>query len=227
MRLDKLISNNSISSRKEVNKLIRKKIVTVNNSIIIDPSFDVDINKDVVKIDGVVVDVVQNVYIALNKPSGYVCSNSENDGDSVFNLIEKNYIKDLHIVGRLDKDTTGLVIITNDGNFTHQIKSSKYQIEKEYEVELKNDLTNDMKKKLNKDIYLDGKKLKLFKLTNINKNKLNITLVEGKYHQIKRIFELVNNSVVKLKRIRIGNLKLQDLEIDESKYVFINKENIF
>ena len=167
----------------------------------------------------------QKIYIVLNKPGGFICSNSNHDGISILNLIDENYIKGIHIVGRLDKDTTGIVLITNDGDFTHQIKNPKYKIEKEYEVTLEKEFTQDMYKIIfEQEIKLDGKKLKPFVITNINKNTLNITLIEGKYHQIKRIFSIVKNPVIKLKRIRIGNMNLNKLNIKEGEYIKINKE---
>ncbi|MBD5423243.1 MAG: rRNA pseudouridine synthase [Mycoplasma sp.] len=222
MRLDKLISNNTSFSRKKITKIIKSNNVKVNNEIINNPSFKVDENKDEIYINNEKILIHNNLFIVLNKPKGYVCSNLDIDGDSIFHLIEESYVKDLHIVGRLDKDTTGLVIITNDGEFTHKIKSSKYNVEKEYEVTLESDFTDKMHNVLKQDITLDGKKLKPFKLTNIDNNKLNITLIEGKYHQIKRMFDIVNNPVVNLKRIRINNLHIENLKINEGEYTLID-----
>lgn len=225
MRLDKLISNNTSYSRKDTNKLIRKGNVKVNNKLVIDPSFQINESDEVFLFDEII-NTKKYHYILLNKPSGFVCSNNDNDGESIFNLIKESYIKDLHIVGRLDKDTTGLVLITNDGEFTHKIKNPKYMIEKEYEVTLKNEFTNEMNQMLNQKICLDGKELKPFKINNIFNNKLNITLIEGKYHQIKRMFDIVKNPVVSLKRIRIANLKLNEFSIKEGDYIFINKNDL-
>ncbi len=226
MRLDKIISNNTELSRKDVNKLLKKKIVKVNDNVVLDGSHKIDINNDVITIYDEEITICNFIYIALNKPNGYVCSNSNHDGESILNLIEENYLKDLHIVGRLDKDTTGLILITNDGHFTHQIKNSKHKVEKEYEVILEKNFTNEMNDVLNKGIMLDGEKLKPFKISNVNNNKLNITLIQGKYHQIKRMFEIVNNKVIKLKRIRIGKLTLKNLKLNEGEYTFVNKEDV-
>lgn len=225
MRLDKLISNNTSYSRKDTNKLIRKGNVRVNNKLVIDPAFQINESDEVFLFDEII-NTKKYHYILLNKPSGFVCSTNDNDGESVFNLIKESYIKDLHIVGRLDKDTTGLVLITNDGEFTHKIKNSKYMIEKEYEVTLENEFTNEMNQTLNQKICLDAKELKPFKINNILNNKLNITLIEGKYHQIKRMFDIVKNPVVSLKRIRIANLKLNEFSIKEGDYIFINKNDL-
>ena len=226
MRLDKFISNNSIYSRKEVNKFIRKKLVKVNEQIIIDPAFKLSLENDIVKINEHIIENNNLLYIVLNKPKGYVCSNNDNDGISALNLINEAYVKNLHFIGRLDKDTTGLILLTNDGNFTHEIKSSKYKIEKEYEVILKYEFVDSMKKTLEQKIFLDNKELKPFKILNINKNKVNIILIEGKYHQIKRLFNIVENPVVELTRIRIGNLLLKDLNLKEGQYKIIDHNQL-
>ena len=222
MRLDKFIANNTFYSRKEVNKIIRKKMVLVNDKIIIDAAYKVDVLNDIVKINDLVISNKEFIYLALNKPKDYICSNSDKEGQSVLNLIEANNWKNLHIIGRLDKDTTGLVLITNDGQFTHKIKNNKYHVEKEYEVVLEKEFTKEMFEELQKDIVLDGKKLKPFQIININRNKLNIILTEGKYHQIKRLFAIVKNSVIDLKRIRVGKINLYDLNLDEGEYLEID-----
>lgn len=226
MRIDRAISNNTNFSRKETSKLIRKGYVKVNQKTINDPAFKIDLNNDVIFIKDEPLTFEQYYYILLNKPKGFVCSNVNKDGRSVFELIYEPNIRNLHIVGRLDKDSTGLVLITNDGDFTHKIKSSKYQIEKEYEVELEKEFSYNMMKELEKDIYLDGKKIKPFNISNVNSNKLNITLIEGKYHHIKRIFSIVKNPVISLKRVRIENLVLNEFNLKEGDYIFIDKEKM-
>ncbi len=226
MRLDKFIANNTSFSRKESNKIIRKEQVLVNNKIIIDAAYQIDAQNDIIKINNLVISHKEFIYLVLNKPKDYICSSSNKEGESVLNLIEQNNWKNLHIVGRLDKDTKGLILITNDGQFTHKIKSNKYHVEKEYEVVLEKEFTNIMFQELEKDIFLDGKKLKPFQILNINKNKLNIILIEGKYHQIKRIFKIVKNPVIELKRIRIGKIRLQDLNLNEGEYKEIDPNKL-
>lgn len=141
MRLDKFLSNNSNYSRKEISKIIKNKNVIVNKKIICDPSYKI-LNSDEIFLFNKKINS-NNVYYALNKPKGYICSNNNYDGKSVFDLFDKNInTKNLHIVGRLDKNTTGLVLITNDGNFTHKIKHNKNEIEKEYEVILEKEISN-------------------------------------------------------------------------------------
>ena len=224
-RLDKFISNNTNYSRKNTKKIINLKKVTINDFVVTDETIKINPEKDVIKINDEIIGKKSFVYIALNKPKGYVCSNSNIEGLNVFELILENH-KNLHTIGRLDKDTTGLVILTNDGSFTHFIKSPKNEIEKEYQVWLEKPFEKNMFDKLNQDIYLDGKKIKKFKIKNIDQNKLNIILYEGKYHHIKRIFKIVNNPVIKLNRIRINKLSLENLNLELGKYKYIEIKDI-
>lgn len=225
IRLDRYISNNSNYSRKETHNIIRKQKVYVNNEYINDPKHKINTD-DAVKVNDVLIEN-SKTYLAFNKPKGYICSNTSNrDGISIFELIPDYDPNKFHIIGRLDKDTTGLLVITNDGDFTHFIKKPNSNIEKEYEVELEKELTNDMLNIISKPITFDNKILKPFIIKNVNHNKLNIILVEGKYHQIKRIFQICNNKVIKLNRIRIANLYLNDLNISLGQYKKITKNDI-
>lgn len=227
MRLDKYISNNTEYSRSTVVKFIKKGFVKVDGETIFDNSLDLDFRKHKVLLDDIEIKEIGYAYIVLNKPYGFVCSNSNIDGESILNLLGDDVLnKDLHIVGRLDKDTTGLVLITNDGEFTHYIKKPNSNIEKEYVVTLEKEFTREMNNKLKKPIRLDGKQLKPFKIYKISKNTLNIILTEGKYHQIKRIFEIVGNRVISLKRIRIGKFNLGNNKIDIGDYKIIKKDDL-
>ncbi len=227
IRLDKYLSNNTEFSRSHIHKLIKCGYIFVNGKEVNDIAIKIDPDLDQINIEDEVVQQVGNIYIALNKPKQYLCTNSyEEDCPSILTLINETYAHDLHIVGRLDKDTTGLVILTNDGQFTHKIKNPKSNIDKEYEVILDKPLTNEMINKLKQPIKMDGKLLKPSLITNVAENKCNITIKEGKYHQIKRLFEMVNNKVVELNRIRIGNLKLNELNLELGYYTFIKENDV-
>ncbi len=227
IRLDKFLSNNTEFSRSHIHKLIKCGYIFVNGVEVKDIATKIDPEIDQINIEDEQVKTIGNIYIALNKPKQYLCTNSfEEECPSILSLIKEVYALDLHIVGRLDKDTTGLVLLTNDGQFTHKIKNPKSEIDKEYEVTLEKDITKDMINKLKQPIKMDGKLLKPNKISNVHDNKCNICIQEGKYHQIKRLFEMVGNKVIELNRIRIGNLKLEDLNLDISKYCFIEKEMI-
>ncbi len=227
IRLDKFLSNNTGFSRNHIHKLIKCRYIFVNGFEVNDIAIKIDPEKDQISIQDEEIKTIGNVYIALNKPKQYLCTNSfEEECPSILTLINEPYVSNLHIIGRLDKDTTGLIILTNDGEFTHRIKNPRSNIDKEYEVILEKEITKEMINKLKQPIKMDGKLLKPNKLSNINGNKCNICIQEGKYHQIKRLFEIVGNKVIELNRIRIGNLKLYDLNLDLSKYCFIEKEMI-
>lgn len=228
IRLDKFIANNTTYTRTQVCKLIKQNIVYVNNQIVNDNSLKINPEQDVVNINDRLIQPLKNVYIAFNKPKGFLSTTSfYEEKPSVLELINGYDAYELHIIGRLDLDTTGLILITNDGDYTHHLKNPKFNIEKEYEVLLKKPLDNNMLKKLNQPLKMDGKTLKPFKITNINENKLNITITEGKYHQIKRIFEMIGNQVIELNRIRIGNLRLDKLNLKPSEYCEILKDEVF
>ncbi len=227
IRLDKFLSNNTEFSRSHIHKLIKCGYIFVNGNQAEDIAMKIDPECDQISIEDEEVKSIGNVYIALNKPKGYLCTNSyEEDCPSILTLINEPFVNDLHIVGRLDKDTTGLVILTNDGAFTHWVKNPKSNIDKEYEVVLEKPITKEMINKLKTPIKMDGKLLKPSVLTNVQDNTCNITIKEGKYHQIKRLFEMVGNKVIDLNRIRIGNLWLKDLNLKNGTYKTIDKQII-
>lgn len=217
IRIEKILLSQNFGTRKEVKSIIKKGFVFVNGNIIKDCSLKVDPIIDKLIVNDKEVKYKEFIYIALNKPKDYICATKDNNERTVMTLLEKYKNIKLHIVGRLDKDTTGLVILTNDGNWSHNLKSPKSNTEKEYEVVLKKPLNDLMVKKINSEFYLDNKKLKpiIFKQTSLTT--CNIILTEGKYHQVKRMFHLIDNEVLNLKRIRIGNIKLNDLDIIEGK----------
>ncbi len=225
-RLEKIISSQNNLSRKEIKKEIKIGNVLVDGQIQKDPAFKINplINKIVFKNEEI--EYQEFIYIVLNKPKNYVCATKDKDQSTIMDLINRYNNFDLHIVGRLDKDTTGIVLLTNDGQWTHELKSPKKNVEKEYEVVLKNNLTEEMIINIQAEMKLDNKILKPIKITNNVMNKCNITLTEGKYHQIKRMFYNVGNEVVELNRIRVGNLKLNDLNLLIGEWKDIDKNLI-
>ncbi len=204
MRLDKYISKSLGVSRKDAKRFVLSGRVRVNGKIQKDPSVDVD--KDQVEFDGELLERPKDkVYIMLNKPAGFV-STTGRESPSILELIDHPRIRELFPVGRLDKDAKGLIILTNDGIFSHRVTSPKSHVEKEYEVVVEGDVENSLK-------LLDGVKLKdghFAKALNVKlfENVVRIVIDEGKYHQIKRMMAAVGLRVVELKRIRIGDLHL-------------------
>lgn len=221
IRLDKFLSSQNIGTRRAITKQLRLKKVVVNNEIIQQGSFKIDPKLDKVLFNNNVIKYSHFIYIAMNKPKNYICANKDKTKQTIIDLIKEPFAKSLHIVGRLDIDTTGLVLLTNDGGWTHSLKSPNSNIEKEYEVILRNDITQVMLTNLKSDIFLDNKLLKKVKIEKIHKNKCHIILTEGKYHQIKRMFHYVGNEVIKLKRIRIGEFYLKNLNIKEGEWTRI------
>lgn len=217
IRLDKFLSSQNLGTRKEVKEIIKNNKIFVNGDIVRDGGLKINTLTDEVKVNNIAITYKAFIYIVLNKPKGYICAATDNKNKTIMELLDTYKNIKLHIVGRLDKDTTGLVILTNDGNWSHNLKSPKSNTEKEYEVVLKKPLSDLMVEKINSELYLDNKKLKpiIFKQTSLTT--CNIILTEGKYHQVKRIFHLIDNEVLNLKRIRIGNIKLSDLNIIEGK----------
>ena len=225
-RLDKVISNYTEYSRSDVKKLLRNKKVKVNGEVIRDYDFKVDKEKDEILVDEVKLEVIDNIYIALNKPEGYISATEDRDCETVLDLIKENVIRSkIFPIGRLDKDTTGLIILTSDGVFSHDIVSPKKHVDKIYDATLDIPVTEEMVKDFEKGVMLGDEKCLPAKLEILSSNVGRVTLREGKYHQIKRMFEKYGAKVVKLNRIQIGNYILpEDLKLGE--YKFLNEDDI-
>jgi 16S rRNA pseudouridine516 synthase len=209
MRLDKFLSNNGFGSRKDVRKIVKNKLVLVNDSLVNDPSIIIDSENDTISVDSNVVHYKKNVYYMLNKPAGYECTHESTLYPSVFELID-DHRTDLIIVGRLDVDTEGLLLMTSDGQFTHQIIHGKKHIFKQYHVELANDFDKNFINELEAGIPFDNIVLKPAKIQVIDEKTIYLSIAEGKYHQVKKMMLYCNNEVVYLKRIAIGDLALDE-----------------
>ena len=217
MRLDKFLANNGFGSRKDVKKIIKSKVVTVNNKITTDSGAHINIENDIVSVGNKIIAYTKDVYYMLNKPSGYICSHDTGLYPSVLDLIDDTRT-DLIIVGRLDVDTEGLLLITNDGQFLHQVAHGKKEIAKQYYVELEKEFDLRYIPELETGITLEDGLLKPAKIEMINSTSLLLSISEGKYHQVKRMMHYCNNDVIYLKRVKIGDLKLdKNLELGEYK----------
>lgn len=221
MRLNKYISSLNIASRREADKLIKDGKVKVNGEIIINPAIQVGEN------DKIICDIEnyknEKIYIKLNKPVGYVVSNNKKEGKPIYKLLDEN-LKKLYPVGRLDKDSKGLILFTNDGVFSRKIIGEESECEKEYYVKLEGNISDGALKKLEFGISLDGKKLKPAIVKRVSKNSFNIILKEGRNRQIRRMCEKVGFEVILLKRLRISNIYLNDLQ--EGKFEYLTKDEI-
>ena len=215
MRLDKLLADSGYGSRNDVKKLLKNKLVSVNGQIVTNPGHKADEAHDVIKVDGETVRYRRYAYFLLNKPKGYV--SSTDDPDSVLYLIDEPD-KNLFPCGRLDKDTTGLLLITNDGDLAHELLSPKHHVEKEYAVTLKDPLAEEDLERFKDGIVLeDGEKCRPASYTIEDDHHCRLVIKEGKYHQIKRMFQAINNEVIELKRIRMKDLVL-DEDLPEGSY---------
>ncbi len=214
-RLDKILASQGTLSRKEVKEIIRKGRITLNGNVVKDSSVKIDENKDVVTLDGEVLSLKKHIYIMLNKPQGIISASDSDTDETVVDLVpEELFRKGLFPAGRLDKDTTGFVLITDDGDFAHRILSPKNHIFKTYIAELQHKLSDDDIKSLENGIVLgDGTELKESKVEVIedtDKPLVRIQICEGKYHQVKRMFAATGNKVLTLHREKMGELYLDN-----------------
>ena len=210
IRLDKYLCDMSVGTRSIVKDIIRKGNVSVNNIII--KSADVKIEeKDIVKVNGNIIDYQSYFYYMLNKPAGFVSATTDKKERTVMELLNDRNRSDLFPIGRLDKDTEGLLILSNDGELAHKLLSPKNHIPKTYLVVLKEQLLDIDKIKLESGINIGEKKNTLPAIIQIIEDKtLFITITEGKFHQIKRMFEAISNKVTYLKRISMGDIVLDE-----------------
>ena len=228
MRIDRFLSNLKYGSRSEMTKAVKKGLVKVNDKIITDSHLKIDPNKDIIHFNDELVSYYDIINIMIYKPIGYLSANKDNLHKVVLDLIEDNYKRlDLKIAGRLDLDSEGLLILTTSGKFAHFITSPNNKINKVYEVILDNDITN-YEMLLEGVLIKDGKNVeylaKALDIKKVEDKKYLITLDEGKFHQVKRMFLALNTKVVNLKRIQIGNLKLGNLKPGE--YITFKKEDL-
>ena len=212
IRLDKYLANMNIGSRSQVKIWIRNGRVEVNSKPCRKPDEKVDIDIDDVAFDGRRIIYEEYIYLMLNKPQGVVSATTDNHDKTVIDLIIDIKRNDLFPVGRLDKDTEGLLLITNDGELAHRLLSPKKRIDKVYYAKVKGKVTN-----VDKEAFLSGISIgedkpclpgKLDILVSDQISEINLTICEGKYHQVKRMFEAIGKEVIYLKRISMGSLIL-------------------
>ncbi len=212
LRLDKLIASQCGLSRKETHVAIRQGRVTVNGKAAVGFAVNVDPQKDSVLLDGRAVAYKKHIYLMMNKPSGVLSASNDKSRQTVVDLVPPElYRSGLVPVGRLDKDTTGLLLLTDDGDFVHEVISPKKRVPKSYLVELDGPLTQEMPELFRKGIVLaDGTLCRPAKLEILAPTRARLVLCEGKYHEVKRMFGTVGLGVVTLHRESLGDLALFD-----------------
>ena len=210
-RLDKIIGMVTNYSRKDIKELIRKKRVTINGNVALKADLKIEADEVMIAIDGRELKVQKNVYLILNKPKGYISATEDKSMPTVLDLVPKEYLhRNLFPAGRLDKDTTGMMLITDDGDFAHNILAPKKHIKKLYEVTIDIPMTNEMVEGFIKGVALNDGECKPANLEITGPNTGIVTLIEGRYHQIKRMFGCYKAKVLELHRIGMGGLKLPD-----------------
>lgn len=220
MRLDKFICKSTELTRSEAKKLLKKGEVKVNDEVITNPATQVHEN-NTITLDGQQLSARQSRYIIFHKPLDTICSNVDEVYPSVLHYIDVDKAFDLHIAGRLDADTTGLVLITDDGRWSHNIISPKKECGKVYRVKLRDPLKSDTTQRFTEGVQLQGEAnlTKPAILEQVTEHEVLLTITEGKYHQVKRMFAAVGNKVVGLHREQIGQIKLADLPITHWRYL--------
>lgn len=214
MRLDKYLADMGMGTRSEIKEKIKKGQIRVNEEIIKKPETKVEPFTDKISVQGKTVGYVTYEYYMLNKPSGYVSATTDSKYPTVLDLISDKKRKDLFPVGRLDIDTEGLLLITNDGALSHQLLSPKKHVKKTYFAKIEGHVTKEDVLKFKEGLEIGEEKLTLPAELEILKSdavsEIKVTIVEGKFHQIKRMFEAVDKKVIFLKRLSMGSLILDE-----------------
>lgn len=226
IRLDKFLAQMNMGTRSEVKNAIRKGKVTVNGDICKNADIKVDELADVICYEDRKICYEKYVYFMLNKPAGVVSATKDNHDKTVLDLLAKENIQDVFPVGRLDKDTEGLLLLTNDGELAHQLLSPKKHIPKTYFVKTKESVTKEQVDALERgvdigeDVFTMAAQVEM-----LAENELFLTIYEGKFHQVKRMLKAVGNEVIFLKREKMGNLSL-DKKLKLGEYRKLTTEEI-
>lgn len=228
MRLEQILFTQGFGTRHECRGLIVNGHVTINQTVVEDPQSDFDVNGLVFSVDGVNWPYVEKAIIAMNKPTGYECSRKPLHHPSVLSLLPaplRN--RGVQPVGRLDEDTTGLLILTDDGALIHRLTHPKKHVSKIYRVTAKHAMTQEMFGRLLEGVMLDGEREKVAAddLVQIDDYVFEMQITQGKYHQVKRMVAAVGNRVSALHRVALGNYHLPD-DLTVSKWHFIRREEL-
>ena len=219
VRIDKIISEQTYYTRKEIKKLISQGTIYVNGEQVKKPESKYDETNITIKINGKEIEIKKHIYLLLNKPKGYISTTEIESQKTVLDLVPEKYKnRNLFPAGRLDKDTTGLMLITDDGEFAHNILSPRKHVKKEYEVTLDIPVTETMLKGFKKGVNLNDGECKSADLEITGEYTAKVVITEGRYHQIKRMFGCYGAKVIELNRICMGNLYLpKGLKLGEVK----------
>ncbi len=237
-RLDNLIANTGLATRSEAKKLIRGKHVTADGKIITDPGAKFDPEETMLALDGTPLQIRTFIYLMMNKPAGVICATEDNVCSTVCDLLPEEYQHFApYPVGRLDKDTEGFVLLSNDGDLAHRIISPKHHVPKRYYAKIEGTVTQQHKELFSKGVTLeDGYVTMPAELFLLSEGEIELIIYEGKFHQVKRMFEAIGCKVTYLKRLEIGPLvldqalalgevrELTDQELESLKNCFLTRE---
>lgn len=213
IRIDRFLCHMGIGSRSEIKKYLKTCRVKLNGKFEKNSNTQVDIEKDEVWFDDEIVIYKEFTYLMLNKPKDYISATFDRKLPTVLDLLEFPYSNmELFPVGRLDIDTTGFLILTNDGKFSYNVTNPKKKVNKKYFVTLRDEIISEQIEKLENGIYFEKEDFTTenAKVEKISEKEINLTISEGKFHQVKRMFKAVNNEVLYLKRVKMGNLSLDE-----------------
>lgn len=218
-RLDKLLAHMGIGSRKDVRGIIWEGRVSIDGHVVTDPGAQVDPTSQDVRMDGRSLTYQSHFYVMMHKPPGYITAADDPRKPTVMDVLPEDLRRrDLMPVGRLDKDTEGLLLFTTDGDLTHRLLSPKWHVEKLYFVRLERPLVAEAEAIFTDGVVLeDGYRCMPARLTLLGPQEATVAIREGKYHQVKRMFQAVQNYVTYLKRLEMGPLSLGDLPLGHSR----------
>lgn len=229
MRLDKYLAQMSVGSRSEVKQMIRKGQVCINGQTAKKPESKVELAGDVITVNGTEISYAEEEYIMLHKPAGVVSATKDDREKTVIDLIGGKKRKDLFPVGRLDKDTEGLLLLTSDGVLAHKLLAPKKHVDKTYYARIQGNVTEEDVQAFKEGLDIGEEKLTMpARLEILDADKISeilVTIQEGKFHQVKRMFEAVDKKVIYLKRLSMGTLLL-DEGLKPGEYRKLTKDEI-
>lgn len=228
MRLQKYIAQSGITSRRKAEELILQGRVKVNDKVIKELGIKIDPEKDIVKVDNKKIRLVKDkIYIMLNKPEGYVTTLKSKHNDKIILDLVHDVEERIFPVGRLDKDTSGLLLMTNDGNLAHKLTHPSSQIYKKYIALVEGVPNSKQLNKFRKGLKLDGRMTAKAYIRIVRKYKdsssLEISIYEGRNRQVRKMCEYIRHPVIKLRRVAIGELEIGDLELGKWRYLTNNE----
>ncbi len=229
MKLLKILQSQGFGSRKECELLLKKGRVAIDGNVEKAPKLEVDPNTVKITVNRQRIVYRERVVIAMNKPSGYECSHNPQAHKPLFDLLTPHLInRKVEPAGRLDADTTGLIILSDDGKLLHKLSSPKKEILKIYRVTVKHDVTEEMLTALRDGVVLrdDPDAVRAEVLEQVSDKVINLGISSGRYHQVKRMVAASGNRVEKLHRFSIGSLNLDEIDIPEGQFIFLTEEDI-